>query len=70
MLDDVKVQSAPECTVPYDLMATNKGAGKVNVSWQASFDADSFEVIISRDTIEPEMIQDLEENEPHLFHHS
>lgn len=64
VLDDVKVQSAPECTVPYDLMATNKGAGKVNVSWQASFDADSFEVIISRDTIEPELIQDLEENEP------
>ena len=63
VLDEIKLQSAPECTVPYDLMVLNKGAGKVNLFWSASFDADNFEVIISRDTIDPDMIADIEEND-------
>ena len=64
VLDDIKLQSAPECTVPYDLMIFNKGAGRVNLSWSASFDADNFEVIISRDTIDPDMVAEIEETEP------
>ena len=63
VLDEIKLQSAPECTVPYDLMVLNKGAGRVNLFWSASFDADNFEVIISRDTIDPDMIADIEEND-------
>ncbi len=60
VLDEIKLQSAPECTIPYDLMVTNKGAGKVNLAWSASFDADNFEVIVARDTIEPDMIAEVE----------
>jgi len=67
VLDEIKLQSAPECTVPYDLMAFNKGAGKVNLSWSASFDADNFEIIVSRDTIDPEMIADIEVTTPELI---
>lgn len=63
VLDEIKLQSAPECTVPYDLMVLNKGAGKVNLFWSASFDADNFEVIITRDTIDPDMVADIEEND-------
>ena len=63
VLDEIKLQSAPECTVPYDLMVLNKGAGRVNLFWSASFDADNFEVIITRDTIDPDMIADIEEND-------
>jgi len=64
VLDDVKLQSAPECTVPYDLTVFSKGAGKVNLRWSASFDADSFEVVISKDTIDPETVTAIEESEP------
>ena len=67
VLDDIKLQSAPECTVPYDLMVFNKGAGKVNLSWSASFDADNFEIIITRDTIDPELIEEIEVLHPELI---
>ncbi|MBR6168061.1 MAG: hypothetical protein IKQ50_06495 [Paludibacteraceae bacterium] len=64
VLDSIKLQSAPECTIPYDLMVTNKGAGKVNFVWTASYDAEYYEVIISRDTIDPYMVEDLELTQP------
>lgn len=67
VLDDIKLQSAPECTVPYDLSVLNKGAGKVNLFWSASFDADNFEIIISRDTIDPELIEEIEVQHPELI---
>lgn len=64
VLDSIKVQSAPDCTVPYDLMATNKGAGKVNIAWMASFDADYYEVVVTKDTIDPDMIDEIEMDTP------
>ena len=64
VLDSIKLQSAPECTVPYDLMATNKGAGKVNIAWMASFDADYYEVVVTKDTIDPDMLDEIEANTP------
>ena len=64
VLDAIKLQSAPECTVPYDLTVFSKGAGKVNLHWSASFDADSFEIVISKDTIDPETVTAIEESEP------
>lgn len=67
VLDEIKLQSAPECTVPYDLYATNKGAGKMNLGWSASFDAENFEIIIANDTIDPDMIIDIEENDADLI---
>ena len=47
VLDSIKLQSAPECTTPHDLIATNKGAGKVNISWAASWDADFYELLVT-----------------------
>ena len=67
VLDEIKVQSAPECTVPYSLMVTNKGGGKVNLSWQANYDADFWEVIVSTDTIDPYMIEEIEQTTPELI---
>ncbi len=60
VLDEVMVRPEPECTIPDEIMVTNKGAGKVNISWQASWDADNWELIVSRDTIDPDMINDIE----------
>ena len=57
VLDSIKLQSSPECTVPKNLKAVNKGAGRVTLSWIASFDADYFEVIISKDTIDPDVLE-------------
>ena len=67
VLDSIKLQSAPECTVPYDLMATNKGAGKVNLAWMASFDADYYEMIVTQDTIDPDRIEEIEASTPEMI---
>ncbi len=64
VLDSIKLQSAPECTVPHDIMVTNKGAGKVNIAWEASFDADFFELIVANDTIDPDLIEEIEHETP------
>ncbi len=56
VLDSVLLRSAPECTVPHDLNANNKGANKVNLSWVASWDAQYFEVVVSKDTIDPDTL--------------
>ena len=64
VLDDIKLQSAPDCTVPSDIVAFNKGAGKVNIAWTASWDAENFEVIVSKDTIDPDMIEQIEVETP------
>ena len=70
VLDSIKLQSAPECTVPADLLVTSKGAGKVNLAWVASWDASYFEVIVSKDTIDPEMVEQIEAETPEkiVFH--
>lgn len=60
VLDSVKLRSAPECTVPTRLVASNKGADRVNLTWSASWDAIYFEVIVSRDTIDPYAVDDLD----------
>ena len=64
VLDSIIVQSAPDCTMPYDLMATSKGAGKVTLSWVANFDAYYYELIVSKDTIDPNMIEEIEAETP------
>ena len=57
VLDSILLRSAPECTIPHDLYISNRGANSVNVSWTASFDAGQFEVVISRDTINPDSLE-------------
>ena len=64
VLDSIKLQSAPECTTPHDLIATNKGAGKVNISWTASWDADFYELLVTKDTIVPDLIDEIEATTP------
>ena len=62
VLDSVKLRSAPICTVPHDIIVNNKGANKVNISWSASFDAYYFEVVVSKDTIDPNMLDEIPED--------
>ena len=64
VLDSVVVQSAPDCTMPYDLMATSKGAGRVTLAWVANFDAYYYELIVTQDTIDPNMIDEIEAETP------
>ncbi len=64
VLDDIKLQSAPDCTIPEEITVFNKGAGKVNIAWMASFDAINFEVIVSKDTIDPDQIEQIEAENP------
>ena len=59
VLDSIKIQSAPDCTVPHDLSVTSKGAGKVRIAWMASFDADYYELIVSKDTIDPDTVENV-----------
>ena len=56
VLDSVIVRSTPECTVPHDVIVNNLGAGNVNIAWTASWDANKFEVIVSKDLIDPDTI--------------
>ena len=71
VLDAIKLQSAPDCTIPADIVVFNKGAGKVNIAWSASWDANQFEVIVSKDTIEPDRIDEIEAETPEkIAYHS
>lgn len=59
VLDSVKLRSAPECTIPYDISVTNMGHGKVNIAWNASWDADAYELIVTKSLIDPDMVNDI-----------
>lgn len=59
VLDSVKLRSAPECTIPYDISVTNMGHGKVNIAWNASWDADAYELIVTKSSIDPDMVNDI-----------
>ena len=56
VLDSVIVRSTPECTVPHDVIVNNLGAGLVNIAWTASWDANKFEVIVTKYVIDPDTI--------------
>ena len=56
VLDSVKLRSAPECTTPHDITINNKGAGLVNIAWNASWDANAFELIVSKSLINPDTV--------------
>lgn len=57
VLDSIKLRSAPECTIPYDISMTSLGSGKVNIAWRASWDADAYDLIIAKDSIDPDMVE-------------
>ena len=56
VLDSVKLRSAPECTVPFNVTANNLGNGKVNISWNASWDANAYELIVAKEAIDPDTV--------------
>lgn len=57
VLDSVIVRSTPECTVPHDVIVNNLGAGNVNIAWTASWDANQFEVVVTKYVIDPDTIE-------------
>lgn len=57
VLDSIKLRSAPECTIPYDITMTSLGGGKVNVAWSASWDADAYDFIVTKDSIDPDLVE-------------
>ena len=56
VLDSIKLRSAPECTIPYDISTASLGNGKVNITWSASWDADAYELIVTKDSIDPDTV--------------
>lgn len=56
VLDSIKLRSAPECTVPHDITINNKGAGIVNIAWNASWDANFFDLVVSKNLINPDTV--------------
>ena len=56
VLDSVKLRSAPVCTTPHDITINNKGAGIVNIAWNASWDANFFDLIVSKNEINPDTV--------------
>ena len=56
VLDSVKLRSAPECTVPHDISVISKGAGVVNIAWNASWDANFFDLVVSKNLINPDTV--------------
>ena len=66
VLDSVKLRSAPECTVPRRIVVSNKGSNRVNIAWTASWDAIQFEVIVSKEIINPyEITEEVEQALPY-----
>ena len=63
VLDSIKLRSAPECTVPHDIFVSNKGSNRVNIAWAASWDAINFELIVSKDTINLDNLDNLPESQ-------
>lgn len=59
VLDSILLRSAPDCTVPSNISVSNKGAGRVRIAWSASWDANYFEIIVSKDTIDPNAIDEV-----------
>lgn len=59
VLDSIVVRSQPECTTPHDFVVTNKGYGNVNLAWEASWDANEFEVIISLEKLDPDTVENV-----------
>lgn len=57
VLDSVKLRSAPQCTVPHDITIAHQGNGKVAIGWLASWDALTYDLIITKDVkISPDTI--------------
>lgn len=62
VLDSVKLRSAPECTVPFNVTANNLGNGKVNISWNASWDANAYELIVAKEAIDPDTVANVSDS--------
>ena len=72
VLDSIKLQSAALCRIPDHLSVANKGAGRVRLAWAGSYDVDEYELIVTKDTIDPDLISEIEASEPQkiVFHNT
>ena len=59
VLDSVKLRSAPQCTTPHDIVINNQGAGKINIAWTASWDANAYELIVTTAIIDPDTVANI-----------
>ncbi|MBO4249968.1 MAG: hypothetical protein J5884_01805, partial [Paludibacteraceae bacterium] len=60
VLDSIKLRSAPQCVIPHDISITHQGNGKVFIGWNASWDASSYDLIITKDVkINPDTINNV-----------
>lgn len=48
VLDSILVRSKPECTTPHDLSVANMKPNAVTLYWQASFDAEQFQIVLAK----------------------
>lgn len=55
VLDSVVVRSMPECTVPSDLITYGMSQNHVTIGWVANFDSEQFEMVVTHDSINPDM---------------
>ena len=59
VLDSVKLRSAPQCTTPHDIVINNQGAGKINIAWTASWDANAYELILTTAEVDPDTVANI-----------
>ncbi len=52
VLDDIQVRPVPVCVEPFDFIPQNLTSSSAIIGWNASFDTDSFEVVLSGAQIE------------------
>ena len=52
VLDNIEVRPMPTCENPYGFVVSGLTTTSATVSWNASFDTDSFEVVLSKSEIE------------------
>lgn len=58
VLDNIQVRPMPTCVDPHDFTTSSVTTNAATIGWQASFDTDSFEVVLS--TAEIEDMEDIE----------
>ena len=56
VLDSIQVRSMPECTVPHDLYVLNMVGGTATLGWQASLDANYFQIVLTTVAINPDTL--------------
>lgn len=51
VLDDIRIRPKPTCAVPSQIEATVLNKNTVQLTWQGSFDTESFDIILAKDSL-------------------